>query len=688
MSLGSTVLLYAMVAPQHTGAGVLALMLSLAVVHLFTAHAQRPLFYGARFFEAATIATMVLQTAKLLPAYGIADHAATRLTLLVSILVMAAAVFGLLWRVGAQRFVRFIPAPVYIGFANTITVAIVVTQGPAIWRQAQAFASPGVLWLIAAVALGVALLSRALRPAWPASGLGLLAGVAMAALWQLQGMSVPTTMVLGAWTLPTLLTDFPAFFAAPLSFVHTAGLMVLNAVMIGTLMFVNTVVTGQMLTQVDERQDQGRHDAWRQTLALLLAGASGAAPISGAPTCSMAAQRHGPIVPAAPLWMAAMALLLLLTQSLVWIPLVAVSAVMFLDAWVMWDRPSARVAWQWLRGRVPAMHQREDILLIACVMAASLFVNMMAGLLAGLLLGLLLHAVRSTRQPVRNIWTGEQMASNCARSREEIALLSAHGALIRIFQFDSQQFFASAAQLNRTVREHSRGAQYVIMDWSQVAHIDSSVGVTMGRLEAHLRGQGALVWHAGAHRHGAELPQLLAQYLHAPEWSTDLDRALERAENLLLQEFNPALSSAFADSVEPPWLAGLGLAQRNAMRRHLTEHDFAPGDRILTAGDPSHEMWLIVRGRCSVYLHHGTAQEMRIAGVSPGTTVGEMGFLDGSPRSATVVAETSVHALCMSRAAFAALGAEAPGTVQQILTQLTMDLSARLRHAHARRRLQ
>lgn len=684
MSLGSSVLLYLLIAPQHVGAGVLAAVLSLALVHFFTAHSHRPVFYGARFFEAATVATMVLGLAAQLPAMGVDNTPATRMALLIALVSLAALVVGALWAARAQRLARFIPAPVYIGFANTITIAIVMSQGSALLRQAAAHPTAWVPWAVAGTVLASALATRALRPKWPATAIGLVAGCAWMVGLSAAGIQLPTVMSPGQWRLPATEADFLAFWLARGAPLELAGSVALNAVVIGTLMFLNTVVTGQMLSQTDDRERHGRQGAGRETLALLLAGATGTAPMSGSPTASAAGARHGPIEPASLVILAGLALLVLVSQALVWLPLVAISGVMLHDAWAMWDRGSLRKARDWLRGRPVARQVKEDTLLIVGVMAASLLVNMIAGLLTGLVLGLLLHAVRSTRQPVRSVWTGEQLASNCARSRDELQLLSEHGREIRVFQLDSQQFFASASQLSRTVREQSRGAQFVVMDWMRVEHIDSSVALTIARLDAHLRQQGVLVWHAGTQQHNDEVAAILAQHVAQPLWAADLDRALEQAENLLIQRFNPALSSSFEDPVEPPWLAGLPAPQRRTLVRHLTERHFQPGERLLTEGAPSDEMWLIVRGRCSVYLKHGSEREVRIAGVSPGTTVGEMGFLDGAPRSATVVAETPVQALCMTRAAMRALSAEAPETVQQILTQLTTDLSARLRFANRR----
>ena len=75
----------------------------------------------------------------------------------------------------------------------------------------------------------------------------------------------------------------------------------------------------------------------------------------------------------------------------------------------------------------------EDLVVILCVMAASLLINMVAALFVGLVLGLLLHAHRNTRKPVQRVLTGRQLSSNCARSRGELELLARHADGIRVF---------------------------------------------------------------------------------------------------------------------------------------------------------------------------------------------------------------------------------------------------------------
>ena len=63
-----------------------------------------------------------------------------------------------------------------------------------------------------------------------------------------------------------------------------------------------------------------------------------------------------------------------------------------------------------------------------------------------------------------------------------------------------------------------------------------------------------------------------------------------------------------------------------------------------------------------------------------GGVVGEIGFLDRAPRSATVVAEEPVLAYVLSREDFEHLRDKWPETAYLLIQNLTLDLAVRLRH--------
>ena len=83
--------------------------------------------------------------------------------------------------------------------------------------------------------------------------------------------------------------------------------------------------------------------------------------------------------------------------ALVLIPVAALSGLLLVEAWQLWDRGSVLQVLQLLRKRAVDRHRKEDLMVVVGVMAASLLVNMVAALLVGLLLGLVLHAHRNTQ---------------------------------------------------------------------------------------------------------------------------------------------------------------------------------------------------------------------------------------------------------------------------------------------------
>ena len=64
---------------------------------------------------------------------------------------------------------------------------------------------------------------------------------------------------------------------------------------------------------------------------------------------------------------------------------------------------------------------------------------------------------------------------------------------------------------------------------------------------------------------------------------------------------------------------------------------YKKGEIIFREGDPGSSMYDILWGRVGVYTGYGTPEEKKLAELKEEDFFGEMGLLDGSPRSATVV---------------------------------------------------
>jgi CRP-like cAMP-binding protein len=103
--------------------------------------------------------------------------------------------------------------------------------------------------------------------------------------------------------------------------------------------------------------------------------------------------------------------------------------------------------------------------------------------------------------------------------------------------------------------------------------------------------------------------------------------------------------------------------------------DVAANTVLARAGEPGDEFFLIIDGRVWVEV----SSEKRVL-LHPGEFFGEMSILDGGPRSATIVADTPVRLLVITRRHFSMLLKDVPGLTQTVLA----TLSKRVREAEER----
>ena len=102
-----------------------------------------------------------------------------------------------------------------------------------------------------------------------------------------------------------------------------------------------------------------------------------------------------------------------------------------------------------------------------------------------------------------------------------------------------------------------------------------------------------------------------------------------------------------------------------------TEH-FAAGQVIFREGDPAGRMYVVAEGEVKILVG---SQVMEIAG--PGSIFGEMALIDGSPRSATVIAKTDCELAAIDENRFGVLVQKNPYFAVEVM----QVMAARLRSA-------
>ena len=119
------------------------------------------------------------------------------------------------------------------------------------------------------------------------------------------------------------------------------------------------------------------------------------------------------------------------------------------------------------------------------------------------------------------------------------------------------------------------------------------------------------------------------------------------------------------------------------LAKYMFPHDYEEGSFVFKEGAHGGYMFFIVEGEVEVIKQFDNKKHT-IAKLSEGRSVGEMSLIDGSPRSATVRAITTLKLIVLKREDFVKLNDEEPAIANKILMGIATLLSLSLRDTNNR----
>jgi MFS family permease len=155
--------------------------------------------------------------------------------------------------------------------------------------------------------------------------------------------------------------------------------------------------------------------------------------------------------------------------------------------------------------------------------------------------------------------------------------------------------------------------------------------------------------------------------------------ALDRQAAGLLAELAPRIAVLERLSI----FAGAGRAALERLAAAAEEVDLPAGEVIVREGEPAQAIFVLVEGRVEVTSRgEGGGEPVALREMEPGTYFGEIGVLEGIPRTATVTAMELCHCLRIEGDAF--LAAITAGPTASTLLE---DARSRLARTHPSRRV-
>jgi CRP/FNR family cyclic AMP-dependent transcriptional regulator len=101
-----------------------------------------------------------------------------------------------------------------------------------------------------------------------------------------------------------------------------------------------------------------------------------------------------------------------------------------------------------------------------------------------------------------------------------------------------------------------------------------------------------------------------------------------------------------------PLFARLDEPQLGVLARVIVRRSFGRNAKIIGAGDPTDSLYIVISGRLKVLMSDEQGREVILSILGPGEFFGEMGLLDDSLRSASVVTLEACELLTISKTEF------------------------------------
>jgi glutaminase len=283
-------------------------------------------------------------------------------------------------------------------------------------------------------------------------------------------------------------------------------------------------------------------------------------------------------------------------------------------------------------------------------------------------------------------WNGGDVRSRRWRPVAERAVLDGDGDRILVVEARGDLTIAIADRILRRVHAALAQGRLVIIDMKSVTGMDAGSVRLLTEFGAALAIMDETVMLTEPLETG------VFDLLRTPEGELpgrflveqSLDQALEIAEDRVLRTHLPSgsgqplpvESATLFSGVVADDLAALIAAIRPEAR------SYAIGDGIVRQGEQTDAIYVVAAGMVTVQLPSKSGTPTRVTSLGPSAIFGEMGLVDGAPRSADIVAETEAVCWRLPIDRMRAFLQENPRVMNQILTNLVGDLSDRLRQSN------
>jgi SulP family sulfate permease len=695
-ALASGVLSYSALGPSYLLAGAVFGLLSGALSALLS----------ATVFRSSTVAgpvstvcvTHAILIASLASHPTLADDPGRIIALMTACLLLTGVAQIVLATLKVGSIIEFTPYPVVAGFLNGVAFLtmssqlLFILQRPSlsdlVTRPPSGMAEVAPLVFLG-VFVAICLVLARVVPRLPAAAVNFATGIALyyAALTVVPEHWLGPRLSIASGTLQFALTGpfevIAAFADLPRLII---GQVVLGALTIAAIGVIEMSMTARMVENAShQRLDKHSLLLWLGITNMLAAPMG--VPSSGSMSQTAARWRSGGVGPVSDLARAS-AMIFVATVGigfLDYVPVIVVCGQLVMIGIGIFDTWSVRQMVRMARSPSEASRHvaRRGIAVIGIVMFVTASGHVVLGAALGVAAACWIFIADSARPLIRSRLWGDVARSKKTRPISDLAYLAEGAKETRVLVLQGPIFFGNAVELSREINRLDPGTiKTVILDLRRVTSLDVSAIATFSAVCRGARTSSRHLAICGVPDSIAFLIDELKSYDPASDqlFFVDLDSALECCEERrLAQRAGTATSDGAIPLDQVEGTRGFSGPQVLNLMRRMNPLSYSEGEFLCREGDQGDMIWFIVQGSVSIWIAVGGQEKTyRVGSYMAGTAVGEIAFLNGTRRSASIMADAPVQCFGLSKAGFEDLSREDPSLSMLLLKNIASILAERL----------
>jgi glutaminase len=297
---------------------------------------------------------------------------------------------------------------------------------------------------------------------------------------------------------------------------------------------------------------------------------------------------------------------------------------------------------------------------------------------------LALHMFNPSAVPppaLRRAYNATQVNSRRRLPVDAFRTLRRYGERIRVMELQGALLFSTFEPVIREMVRQAPYCQHIILNLAYVASIDDVCLRMLREIGQQLAENGVRLVFC----HAARLAKPLTAFgFEISAVFPNEDAALESCENEVLASVmkDHRMEPATATLAECAIFADCNQAELMLLEERMESISHAAGETIIQSGIRADELFVLTSGSVEVRLRLDGNRSQRLDVFSAGMSFGELAFLDGSPRSADIVAVAPVKCRVIKRPFYDELGEKHPLLKSKILNRIALQLCDRLRQAN------